>query len=170
MNNEIWFTICNLTYSSTKEHFPLLGCVQNLPPSQPIELCSVNSTEIVPFNSNPLEFAYYGPPLPFGIFDHCMVKLESGFIFIIGGHRPDINSTESMKSVWIADVENGFELKAGPPLGQGIAPDFFLCGSYQNDAGGTSIFLTFTPGDPIWGEVNNIYGYIWNCMFRGPNI
>ena len=52
MNNEIWFTICNLTYSSTKEHFPLLGCVQNLPPSQPIELCSVNSTEIVPINAD----------------------------------------------------------------------------------------------------------------------
>ena len=89
-----------------------------------------------------------------------MVRLDSGFIFIMGGLRNDLNSTESRRGVWIADFRNGFELKAGPPLGGDFsnfsANDVLLCGSYQNDAGGTSIFLIFTEADPTFTEVNNI--------------
>ena len=127
----------------SKVIFSILGCLQKLPPSEPIELCSVNSTELVPVNAYPPEISEYGPTMPFGIFDHCMVKLDSGFIFIMGGLRNDINSTKSMQGVWIADFRNGFDLKAGPPLGDGKLHDVLLCGSYQNDAGGTSIFITF---------------------------
>ena len=127
----------------SKVIFSILGCLQKLPPSEPIELCSVNSTELVPVNAYPPEIPEYGPTMPFGIFDHCMVKLDSGFIFIMGGLRNDINSTKSMQGVWIADFRNGFDLKAGPPLGDGKLHDVLLCGSYQNDAGGTSIFITF---------------------------
>ena len=127
----------------SKVIFSILGCLQKLPPSEPIELCSVNSTEIVPVNAYPIQFAKYGPTMPFGIYDHCMIKLDSGFIFIMGGHRNDVNSTESMQGVWIADFRNGFDLKAGPPLGDGKLHDVLLCGSYQNDAGGTSIFSTY---------------------------
>ena len=64
----------------------------------------------------------------------------------MGGFRNDLNSTESKHSVWIANFRNGFELKAGPPSGND--GDNLLCRSYQNDAGGTSIILTFTIPDP----------------------
>ena len=89
------------------------------------------------------DLAKYGPNLPFGIFDHCMVKLPCGTIYMIGGIRSDLNSTESLKRQTVSiltlqDDGDTLRLRSGPSIAEN---DILLCGTYENDAGVTNIIV-----------------------------
>ena len=110
--------------------------------SFPFLNCSLNSTELTDINAAKV-LADSGPPLPFGIFDHCMVSLDNGTYIIIGGVRNDVNSTEALirNKVSIVTFEGeSVRVKPGPPM---VPNDFLLCGTFENNEGGIGI-VTFS--------------------------
>ena len=105
------------------------------------EYISIGSSGVLYYNTGGL--AKYGPNLPFGIFDHCMVKLPCGTIYMIGGIRSDLNSTESLKRQTVSiltlqDDGDTLRLRSGPSIAEN---DILLCGTYENDAGVTNIIV-----------------------------
>ena len=76
------------------------------------QFCNANglcSTEFV--TSNPPN-TVQGPKLPFTIFGHTMVQVDSKLILIIGGCQ----NGEVSNKTWFVDLSNDFEIKEGPPL------------------------------------------------------
>ena len=111
--------------------------------SFPFLNCSLNTTEFTDISADQGPVADRGPPLPFGIFDHCMVSLDNGTYIIIGGVRNDVNSTEALirNKVSIVTLEGeSVSVKPGPPM---VPNDFLLCGTFENDNGGIGI-VTFS--------------------------
>ena len=69
---------------------------------------STNSTEIISLDQPPVP----GPDLPFTVYGHSMVLVDSTTIYLIGGCQ---NGQESNKT-WIIDPTNNFQIKVGPSL------------------------------------------------------
>ena len=69
---------------------------------------STNSTEIISLDQPPVP----GPDLPFTVYGHSMVLVDSTTIYLIGGCQ---NGQESNKT-WIIDPTNDFQVKEGPSL------------------------------------------------------
>ena len=69
---------------------------------------STNSTEIISLDQPPVP----GPDLPFTVYGHSMVLVDSTTIYLIGGCQ---NGQESSKT-WIIDPTNNFQIKVGPSL------------------------------------------------------
>ena len=67
-----------------------------------------NSTEIITLDKPPAP----GPDLPFKVYGHSMVLVDSTTIYLIGGRQ---NGQESSKT-WIIDPTNNFQIKVGPSL------------------------------------------------------
>ena len=71
-----------------------------------------------------------GIDLPFTISRHCMVKLESNVIFLIGGTQNDSSYSDK---TWIIDMDNDFNLREGPLLNEGRK--YPLCSQLKDDFG-----------------------------------
>ena len=67
-----------------------------------------NTTEFISLDQPPLE----GPKLPFTAYAHCMIQVDSKFIYLIGGLQ---NGKQSDKT-WIIDPTNDFQMKVGPTM------------------------------------------------------
>ena len=67
------------------------------------------STEIISLDQPPIK----GPDLPFTIYSHSMVEVDSKTVFLIGG----IQNGHASKETWIIDVTTkNYSIKSGPPL------------------------------------------------------
>ena len=112
-------------------------------PTPSFQNCFLNTTEYGTIEVSGPYSTKYGPNLPFGIVDHCMVKLPNGTIYMIGGIRSDLNSTEALKrkTVSILNLEDDgdtLRLQSGPSIEEN---EMLLCGTYENIAGGINIVV-----------------------------
>ena len=86
-----------------------------------------------------------GPTIPFKIVMHCMVKLPTGLIYMIGGcESPNIAMGGAVCNiasdrVWIFDPNNDFQMIPGPSLQQGRVHQ--ACGTFVDDSGETNIIV-----------------------------
>ena len=87
-----------------------------------------------------------GPNIPFKIVMHCMVKLPTGLIYMIGGcESPNIAMDGAVcntasNRVWIFDPNSDFQMIQGPSLQQGRV--HHACGTFVDDSGETNIIVT----------------------------
>ena len=66
------------------------------------------STEIISLDQSVIQ----GPTLPFSVFCHSMVQLNSKTIFLIGGVQENLISNKT----WIVDPSNNYSMKEGPSM------------------------------------------------------
>ena len=69
-----------------------------------------STTEFIKYGEPSIE----GPELPFKIFGHTMVKVNSETVYIIGGF-----SDEECDQTWVVDLSANFDIKPGPCLNEG---------------------------------------------------
>ena len=68
----------------------------------------MNSSEFISLDQPPED----GPKLPFTVFEHCMVQVNSNTIYLIGGWQDN----ERSEKTWIIDAKNNFAIKEGPTM------------------------------------------------------
>ena len=68
----------------------------------------LNSSEFISLDQPPED----GPKLPFTVYHHSMVLVDSTSIYLIGGCQ-DYKMSEK---TWIIDAKNNFAIKEGPPM------------------------------------------------------
>ena len=73
-----------------------------------------NTTEFIKYD----EPSVKGPELPFKIFGHTMVKVDSETVYIIGGFSKRGHWVEECDRTWVVDLSN-FDIKPGPSLNEG---------------------------------------------------
>ena len=68
----------------------------------------LNSSEFISLDQPPED----GPKLPFTVYAHCMVQVDSTSIYLSGGKQDNKLSEKT----WIIDAKNNFAIKEGPSM------------------------------------------------------
>ena len=68
----------------------------------------LNSSEFISLDQPPED----GPKLPFTVYGHSMVQVDSTSIYLIGGYQDNKKSEKT----WIIDAKNNFAIKEGPSM------------------------------------------------------
>ena len=68
----------------------------------------LNSSAFISLDQPPED----GPKLPFTVYAHSMVQVDSTSIYLIGGWQDNKKSEKT----WIIDAKNNFAIKEGPPM------------------------------------------------------
>ena len=106
-----------------------------------------------------------GPDLPFKVYDHSMVLVNSSTIYLIGGCIGDSQNEQTSNRTWIIDPTNNFQIKVGPSLN--IARNWHSCSKMRIKG---RIFLVVAGGHNHGKDLDSVEFLDTTCPEKGWKI